>query len=458
MRTDSLIRQPIPPLVRQIAVPASVGYFFNTMFNVVDTYFAGLISTQALASLSLSFPVFFVIIAAGTGISTGTTALIANALGAGDRDAGKRIGIQGITFGVLASIVLTLIGVHASPLLFSALGASGPYLTTCLAYMNTLFLGTVFFILAYMLNAILNALGDTRSFRNFLMAGFFLNILLDPWFIYGGMGIPPLGIGGVAAATLLIQFLGCVYLGRKVYKTGFVSHKEVRDILPNPHYLMEIARQGFPASVNMMTVGMGIFVITFFVSRFGEEAVAAYGIATRVEQVALLPTIGLNVATLTLVAQNNGAGLFHRIQETVRTVLRYGGVLMGAAAVLVFVFAGELMACFTDEREVVRIGAVYLRIAAFLLYAYVILFVHVAALQGVKKPMFAVWMGLCRQILLPMLVFYGLAYGLGLGLRGIWWGIFSINWIAALFTMVYAPWLLKKAHREGGLATAPGTD
>jgi putative MATE family efflux protein len=436
--------QPIAKLIRQIAIPVSMGFFFHTMFNVVDTFFGGLISTQTLAALSLSFPVFFIILAMGNGISTGTTALIGNALGAGNRDEARLFGIQGISFGVLVSIIMTCLGIYASPYLFSVLGASDDYLAICLIYMNTIFLGTVFFMLAHMLNAILVALGDTRSFRNFLIAGFFLNIILDPWFIYGGLGIPPLHIAGIALATVLIQSFGGMYLGIKVYKTGLMSNKSIRDIFPKRGYFREIARQGFPASLNMVTVGIGIFVITYFISKFGKEAVAAYGIATRVEQIVLLPSVGLNTATLTIVAQNNGAKLFNRIKETLSTALRYGGILMGLGTIGVFLLADQLMGLFTSDEKVVEIGATYLRIAAFVFYAYVILYVNVAALQGVKRPMYAIWIGLYRQIIAPIIVFYFLTQIFHFGLMAIWWGIFFVTWSAAVITYFYARRLLRK--------------
>ena len=442
-----LTTQPIAKLIRQIAIPVSIGLFFHTMFNVVDTFFGGLISTQALAALSLSFPVFFIIIAMGSGFSTGTTALIGNALGAGDRDGARLFGIQGISFGILLSFVMTWVGVYASPYLFSVLGASDDYLATCLIYMNTIFLGTVFFIMLHMLNAILVALGDTRSFRNFLIAGFLLNIILDPWFIYGGLGIPPLEIAGIALATVLIQMAGGIYLGIKVYRTGLMSNKSVRDILPKPSYFKEIARQGFPASLNMITVGVGIFVITYFISKFDKEAVAAYGIATRVEQIILFPTIGLNTATLTIVAQNNGAKLFGRIKETLSTALRYGGILMGLGTIGVFLLAEQLMGLFTSDAQVVEIGATYLRIAAFVFYAYAILYVNVAALQGVKRPMYAIWIGLYRQIIAPIIVFYFLIQILDFGLMAVWWGIFSVTWSAAVITFFYARRLLREVIR-----------
>jgi len=457
-----LTTQPIPKLIRKIAVPVSIGFFFHTMFNVVDTYFGGLISTQALAALSLSFPVFFIIIATGSGISTGTTALIGNAFGAGNREEARRFALQGISFGLLLSIIMTLVGLYSSSYLFSVLGAAEDYLAICLIYMNTIFLGTFSFMLVYMLNAILVALGDTRSFRNFLIGGFFLNMILDPWFIYGGLGIPPLGLAGIALATVLIQLFGAIYLGIKVHNTRFISNEDLRGpaeagwgivekanrslkgIFPEPRYFKEIARQGFPASLNMITVGIGIFVITYFISRFGKEAVAAYGIATRVEQIALLPTLGLNTATLTIVAQNNGARLFSRIMEALNTALRYGTILMGLGTIGVFLLANHLMGLFTHDGRVVEIGATYLKIAAFVFYAYVILYVNVAALQGVKRPMYAIWIGLYRQIVAPIIVFYLLIHILHVGLMGIWWGIFSVTWSAAVITIIYARRLLKK--------------
>jgi putative MATE family efflux protein len=439
----NLTGDPIPSLVKKVAVPASIGFFFNTMFNVVDTYFGGSISTQALAALSLSFPVFFIIIALGSGIATGSTALIATSLGAGNLKEAKMYAIQGVAFGVLISLVLTYVGITASPFLFSLLGAEGAYLDQSLLYMNTIFVGSILFIINYMLNSILNALGDTRSFRNFLIAAFFLNIILDPWFIFGGLGLPPMGILGIALATLCVEMIGIIYLGLRVSRTKLVCDRCSRDIIPKAGAFKNIAYQGLPSSLNMITVGLGIFVITYFVSTFGKEAVAAYGVATRVEQIVLLPSIGLNIATVTLVAQNNGARRFDRIIATVRTALKYGAICMAAGTVLVFVFAAQFMGFFTSDEKVIAIGTVYLRIAAFILYAYVILYVNIAALQGLKRPMFGLIIGLMRQIIFPFGIFYVLTQLLDLQLLGIWWGIFIITWSAACITFVYTRYILK---------------
>ncbi|MEN8244908.1 MAG: MATE family efflux transporter [Thermodesulfobacteriota bacterium] len=109
-KDNGLTTQPIPRLIAKLAIPASIGMFFNTMYNVVDTWFSGLISTEAIAALSLSFPVFFVILAIGFGISTGTTALIANALGAGDENEAQLYAVQSVSFTIILSLLLSMLG------------------------------------------------------------------------------------------------------------------------------------------------------------------------------------------------------------------------------------------------------------------------------------------------------------------------------------------------------------
>ncbi|WP_136515321.1 MATE family efflux transporter [Geomonas edaphica] len=432
-----LLKNPIPALIRKIALPTSVGYFFNTMFNVVDTFYGGRISTDALAALSLSFPVFFLIIAIGAGISTGATALIGHALGAGDREGARHLSGQTVSFGLVHGVLLAVVGLALAPLLFDLLGAKAVVKDLALQYMNCIFAGSIFFLVNYVLNAILNATGDSRSFRNYLVLGFFLNLALDPWFMYGGLGIPAMGLPGIAWATVLVQAIGNAYMLVRVKRAGMLSRFRLRELIPDRHAYVMLAKQGFPSSLNMMTVAIGIFVITWFVGRFGSDAVAAYGIATRIEQIALLPVMGMNVATLALVAQNSGARQYERVVLTIRTALRAGIILMTFGTAAVFLFAGPLMRLFSQDPKVVAIGVGYLHIEAFVFIAYVILYTSVSVLQGLKRPAIPLVIGLARQIVFPIPVFYLLADVLGLGLSGIWLGILLVTWVAALVIMGY---------------------
>jgi putative MATE family efflux protein len=443
------LQTPIPLLVRKLAVPISIGFFFNTMFNVVDTWFAGMISTEAQASLAISFPVFFMILSFGMGIGTGTTALISYAMGKRDDEAAKIYARQALMFGFLLSVVLSIVGYLIVPSLFRMMNAEGEYLRMALQYMNVILFCTVTFLLNGILNGILSSRGDTVTFRNFLIAGSILNLGLDPLFMFGAFGIPGMGIAGIALATVLIQFMGTIYMGYRIRQTELFAQIEPRLFIPRKSIFKEIAAQGFPASINMMTIAIGIFIITYFISRFGGDSVAAYGIATRIEQVALLPTIGLNISTLTIIAQNFGASSFQRVNEAFRKNLKYGAIIMTIGMVWVYLLSDKLMQIFTTAGEVIEIGSEYLIIATIVFNSYVILNISISALQGMKKPMFAIWIGIYRQLLMPVIVFWVLIDVAGLGLTSIWWGIAGINWTAAIIALLFTLNKLKTLQEKG---------
>ncbi len=444
MDNNDLTKGDISTQIKMIAVPASIGFFFNTMYNVVDTYFGGLVSTDALAALSLSFPVFFIIIALGSGVSTGATVLIANALGAKDQDRARVYALQALSFSVIIGLILTVVGYFVSPFLFTILGATSDYLAIAVSYINIILLGSVFFGLTFVMNGILNARGDSKTFRNFLIVAFFLNCIFDPVLLFGLWGFPSLGLPGIAWATFLIQVIGVVYMGYVLVKRDIFCKGCFHMLYPKAQYLTEIAQQGFPASLNMLTVAIGIFIITYFIAPFGKASVAAYGIATRIDQIALLPTIGLNIAALILVGQNNGAQKFRRCITVFNLTLRYGFYVCIIGILGVYFFANQLMGFFTRDVEVIGIGVRYLWISVFIYWAYMILFITVSVLQGLKKPNFALWIGLYRQILAPVLFFYVFSQMLDLGVKGVWWGIFVINWTAVVITLLYAKNVMQK--------------
>ena len=447
MNSD-LTSAPIPALIKRLAIPAGTGFFFNTMFNVVDTWYGAKLSTTALAAMSLSFPVFFIVLSIGAGVSTGATALIGNALGRGSHEEARQYILQALSFALVNALILSIAGLIAAPYIFEFMGAQGEYLDLAVSYMNVIFIGAPFFLFNFVMSAILNSHGDTSTYRNFLITGFFLNLALDPLFMYGGFGLPPLGLPGVALATVVIQCLGNVYLFRHLSTSGIITSFNLRELLPRRHHFQELSRQGFPSALNMMTVSLGIFIITWFVGRYGEDAVAAYGIATRIEQIALLPVMGLNVSTLALTAQNYGAGHMQRIRETLGISLRYGFTLATIGTVAALLFTTQLMSFFSTDAAVVSAGVQFLKIEAFVFPAYVLLYICVSAMQGIKRPLFALWIGLYRQIVAPIAVFYLLTTLLDWGITGVWWGIFAVTWSAALIVVLYVTFILNKLEKD----------
>lgn len=433
MESHDLTTGAVGPLLRRIAMPAAVGMFCNTLFNLTDTYFAAKLSTSAVAGLSIAFPVFFLIISVGAGLGAGTTALIANALGAKRLDEARLLAAQALVFCGAASALLAAAGFLAAAPVFRLLGAEGDYLAAALTYMRVVFAGSLFFVGSYAVNAGLVAAGETVTFRNVLAAGALLNVALDPWFMFGGLGLAPMGLAGAAVSTVLIQALGWAYMVHRAVRAGLLGAFTWRLLRPRAATLAAIFAQGAPAAVNHLTIGIGIFVITYYVSRFGDAAVAAYGVATRIEQVALLPTLGLTSATLAVAGQANGAGLAARMRAVWHAALRDGCVVMAAGGALIFVFADPATRLFTQDPAVVPVAVQYLRIAAFIAWAYVFLFVTTSMLQAVKRPLYAIGIGVYRQIAAPVLL-YPLLSG-WLGLAGLWLGVGAVTWSAGLFTL-----------------------
>ncbi len=430
--------------IKTVAVPASVGFFFHTMYNVTDTYFAGMISTEALGALTLSFSVFFMIIAIAEGMSEAVTALVGNALGEKNTPQAVHIAYNALLFALILSIVLSFIGVLSVPYLMKFLGAKGSYLVTSLSYINIIIYGICFFVFTFFFNALLNALGDTKSFRNILIVTAFLNMVLDYWFVVGGWGIDAMGVRGIAMATVMTEAIAMLYLGYKLTRTPLYRNHETFRIDKQLYKLFLM--QGMPPSINMILVATGIFIITYFASPYGHEVVAAFGIGMRIEQIILMPMIGLNVAVLAIVSQNNGAKLYARIDETLRQSIFYGAIISAVGMMALLVGAEQLMGWFSNDPKVIYEGARYLRVEAFVLFPFAVIFIYLPMLQGIEQPQFIAYLSIMRQIIVPLAVLWFLSM-LEVGVLWIWIAIALIVILSALVTWIYAK---RKLHRVAG--------
>ncbi len=444
MSQAQLVSGPIGKHVRSIMLPASIGLFFQTMYNVVDSFYAGQVSTTALAAMGLSFPVFLLIIATSGGLARGASALIANAIGAEDEDSQRLYICQSLSLGILASILLAATGFLAAPSLFTLLGATGEYHTLATQYMNPIFAGSVFFIVSSVCNAILVASGDSKTFSKVLIVGFFLNLILDPWFLYGGLGLPSMGIAGIAWATVLIQVFSSTFMLMTVQRRGLLNLRPYQALLPNLKAYREIAAQAVPACFNIMSVAMGFFVITYFLKGYGKPTVAAFGVTTRIEQIGLLPTFGLYSAIMALVGQNNGAKKYDRVRETMRVCNRVGLALILITSTLIFLFAAQLMRVFTDDPKVIQIGVRYVHIMALIQWAYVMTSTHLAFLQAIKRPRYGFFESILRKVLLPLPLLWLFVAKQNAGVDAVWFTVAGANAFMTIISIIYAQTQLRK--------------
>lgn len=443
---SNLTTQDIPTLIKQLTIPASIGMFFNTMYNVVDTFYAGLISTQAIAALSLSFMIFFLIIGLGYGFSSAITALLGNALGRKKYKLASIYAHKGLIFVPLIGFLLSILGYFFAPSLFILLGAKEEYLQISIDYINPILFGAVFFMFNFSLNSILVATGDTKTYRNSLIFGFFANLALNPLFMYGFLFIPAFGIKGIAIATVAIQIINMFYMFYKVLQTKLIHFEKLEYFMPNIKVYKQFLVQGIPSSLNMLTMAIGSLILTYFVSHYGMYAVAGFGIGYRVEQLMLLPALGLSTAVLALISNNFGAKKYDRVQKTFTTALKYGFVISTGGIAILTILGKSIISLFDSNPEVINFGIDFLLVEIWIFYAYVILFICVATLQAIKQPKMILFIGLYRQIIAKVIIAYLIVKYFELDFIYLWFGILIMIYSAAIFAYFYTSKILNKFY------------
>jgi len=427
----NLTQDPIPDLVVRIAAPASIGLFFHTMYNVVDNWFAKDLSPESLSALGYSFPIFFVFIAVCNGFSIGVSAVVSNLIGRDDRSAANVVSRQAVSLSIVGGLLIGATVYFIAPSLFRLMNADGEYLRQAMEYMTPLCFGAVFLVLGNAVNGALIATGDTVTLRNILMGGCVLNVGFNWLFLRLGWGI-----AGLAWATVTIQILTTCYTFFRARAVG-LQGGSLSQYRLNASVSGDILKQALPSMLNMLTIGLGIFVINRFASLYSNDAVGAYNVATRIEQLVLLPCLGLNSSTMSIVGQNVGAGNFARVRETIVVSLRYGAIIMGLGSVFLVFLGRPLVRIFETRAEIVDMSVGYLYATAATTLAYAVLFISISAMQGMKKPWFAIWIGLYRQLLMPWIVFTLITSVFAWQVNALWWGISCITWSAAGFTLWY---------------------
>jgi len=443
-----LTKDPIWTLLRKVTIPASTGSLFQTFYNLVDTWFAGKISADAIAAIAKSFPIYFVIIAVGVGIGAATNSTIGNLIGEKNIKKASLFVAQSVIFAVIISIIVTLFGLNLSNFLLSLMGSNLESILLTREYLDIIFYGTFIVMIQISLNGTLNAQGDTKSYRNVLIFSFFLNIFLNPLFIWGYGIIPGFGIAGLAIATVIAQSIGTVYLIYKVNSCKLKRYIYLKCFIPKFIMLKELLNQSLPIIFSMLFIGVGIFNILYFIGKFGDLAIAGYGAALRIEQVFLLPVIGLNTAVLSIGGQNFGAKNYNRIRELYTKALIFGSSFMSIAGIIMFIFAETFVSLFTENLIAIEHGAIYLKIAALIGPIYPVFFITTAVFQAVKKPIFSLYLSIIRLTALPFLSLWYVINIRGGSYNDIFYTIMATNWFVAVVVIIFIGYFLNNVFKQ----------
>ena len=443
-----LTKDPIWFLLRKVTIPASVGSLFQTFYNLVDTWFAGKISAEAISAIAKSFPIYFTIIAVGVGIGAATNAMIGNSIGEKKERKASMYIAQSLIFALVVSLLVTIFGLNASNFLLGVMGSDTAGIALTRKYLDIIFYGTFIVLIQISLNGTLNAQGDTKSYRNVLIFSFFLNIFLNPLFIWGYGIVPAFGIAGLAIATVISQLIGTIYLAYKVNNCKIREYLKLVCFIPKFEYLNPLTRQSVPVMFSMLFIGVGIFNILYFIGQFGDLATAGYGAALRIEQVFLLPVIGLNTAVLSIGGQNFGAKAFNRIRELYKKALFFGCSFMVCAGIILFFGAEFFVSLFTDNQEAVKHGAIYLKVAALIGPIYPVFFITTAVFQAVKKPLYSLYLSILRLTAFPFLSLWYIINIRGGDYADIFYTIMATNWIMGIALLIFIGYFLNNVFKQ----------
>ena len=444
----NLTSSPILKLLRQIAIPSMTGSMFQTLFNLVDTFYAGRISPDALAALAKAFPLYFIIISAGIGIVAGCNSLIANSLGSNNRVAASIYSYNSLIYAFFVSVFITLVGIFFSNDLLKLMGSTDAGVALSKEYTDIIFLGTIVFLILTSFNAILYAQGDTKTYRNVLIVGVILNIILNPIFIFGLLFIPPFGIAGLAISTVLIQFGACIYLYYKVNKTELKILPKISNFIIRRNFFINIVNQCMPITMALFLVATGTFLLLSFITIFGDAAVAGYGAAVRFEHLFSLPVIGLNTAVISIAGQNFGARRYDRIKEVYSKSIIIGMIIMCIAGGIIYILSEPIMRIFTSDLEVIKYGSTYLKITAFIGPIYPVFFISHALFTALKKTFLIFYSNLFRMIFLPFIIVWVVLNVMGGYFQDIFYGLLIMNWILGLIMFLVARALMIKTFKE----------
>ncbi|MFB6071554.1 MAG: MATE family efflux transporter [Halobacterium sp.] len=351
------------PLV-YLSIPIVVTNLFQTAYNLADTFWVGQYSTDALAAISFAFPMVFLLISLGMGLSVAGSVMVAQNVGAGNEREAEYAASQTLVFAVATSVLLGLVGYFVVDDLLLFFGAAPDVYPLAVAYMRVISLGLVFMFGFLMFISLMRGYGDTVTPMVVMFFSVVLNIALDPFLIFGWWVFPRMGLEGAAVATVFSRALAFV-AGVAVMFTGVRGVEvNVRDMAPDFGFARRILRVGLPASIEGTGRALSVNLMLLVVGLFPTNVVAAFGIGTRVLSVVFMPAIAVARGVETMSGQNIGAEKYNRAAAAARFAAKAMFVMLSAVGVVGWIWARPIISVFTTDAAVVDIGVTFMRYVA----------------------------------------------------------------------------------------------
>jgi len=426
-----------------LAIPMIWGMFSIIAFNLADAYFVGKLGAIPLAALSFTFPVVMTVGSITIGLGVGTASVLARAIGHRDHRKVQSITTDSLTLALLFVGIFVAVGFFTIDPLFSALGADAQTLPLIRQYMRIWYLGMMFLVIPMIGNNAIRASGDTLNPSMIMTISALINVVFDPVLIFGLGPFPKMGIRGAALATVFARAVSMVAsLAILYYRKKMLVFRRPRAsrVLDSWRQILHV---GLPAAGTYAIGPVAMGIITAMMASFGSPAVAAFGVATRIESFSLIALFGLSTSVAPFVGQNYGAGRHDRVRRGLNHAFAFSMVWGLIMAVLLALFAAPLTGLFTGNREVVSIASMYLLIVPVSFGAQGIVLIASSAFNALGRPMPSAVLTLTRMMFLYVpLAFIGKYL---FRINGIFAATCVANFVTALWGLV---WIRKTCRQS----------
>ncbi|REL29701.1 MATE family efflux transporter [Thalassotalea euphylliae] len=347
-----LLADPVGPTLKNMTIPMIYGMVLLMTFNLVDTFFIGLLGTQPLAAVSFTFPITFTVLSLTIGLGIGTSAVIAKYLGAKDKETAKDNATSAMYLAAVIVSIVSGIGYYFTDEIFHLLGASDSLLPLIHDYMDIWYLGSVCLIGPMIGNAVLRASGDTRTPSIIMGSAGLINAVLDPLFIFGLGPIPAMGIKGAAIATLVSWLVGLALVLHILVNKRQLIHAHLIPINSLLKSCKGILHIGLPAAGANMLTPIAAAIMTAIIAGYGESAVAAFGVGSRIESIASLVVLAMSMTLPPFISQNFGAGNMARVEQAYRTSVKFVMIWQVLIYAILILISSWVADAFAKEQAV----------------------------------------------------------------------------------------------------------
>lgn len=445
-RENIMGTQPINRLLPSMAFPIMLSMLVQALYNVVDSVFVSMVSENALTSVSLAFPVQNLMIAVSVGTAVGINALLSRRLGEKNFEAANKVAENGIFVTVLSWAVFAVFGAACSGLFMGAFTQNAEILAGGTDYMWIVTVFSLGLFMSVTMERVLQVTGKTVYQMISQMTGAVVNIILDPVFIFGWLGLPAMGVAGAAWATVIGQFCGMAAgIGINHVKNHEVR-LNFRRFRPDWHSIKGIYQVGLPSIImqsigSVMTFGMNKILIAFT-----ETAVSVFGVYFKLQSFVFMPVFGVTNALVPIVGYNYGARSSQRIQQATRLSLLMTTAIMALGTVIFQVAPGPLLSLFSASDTMLSIGIPALRIISVSFCFAGVAIVFSSVFQALGDGMLSLVMSAVRQLLLLLPCAFVLAK-LG-GLDAVWFSFLIAEVASVTLAVVFYRSLYNKKIRH----------